>query len=326
MGSREVNIFGWYGKQNVGDESYKISFPLLFPQYDWSFASKPTGRGITVLGGGDIVSPDNLAALRRCEGRKYLMSVTISADHKKADYDGIDGIWVRDAASLARVQSAGVHAEIVPDFAFALKPNVGNGMRLIRSKFRDEGCERYERIVTVVLNGHLSRNNTAFQAASIEKLAYDVARIADNTSASFLFLSFGTSAPNDDRVINAWSAQKAKWFQKNLVVHERVGVQDALDIIAASDAVMSMRLHSSIFAAVAGVPFIDITHNHKNPELLRTLKLEKWGMPLDSFDSMRCRDLLNGMLQGLDARKFVHDIGSKETQKLRQAISHVRLI
>ena len=85
----KVNVVGWYGKNNVGDEAYKLAFPAVFPHAHFVFSEKPiSGCDATVLGGGDVVNIDNLKRLRSASGRKFIMSTTVSVAYDAAEYKG----------------------------------------------------------------------------------------------------------------------------------------------------------------------------------------------------------------------------------------------
>ena len=58
MDRAKIGVVGWYGHGNIGDESYRLSFPKVFPQYDFVFTEKVQEPFMPayVLGGGDIIS------------------------------------------------------------------------------------------------------------------------------------------------------------------------------------------------------------------------------------------------------------------------------
>ena len=88
---------------------------------------------------------------------------------------------------------------------------------------------------------------------------------------------------------------------------------------------ISTRLHSSIFATVAGVPFLDITHNHKNPEFLRSIRRSDLAVPYMTFDAERCKSLLGELLDDPIHRTLMATAASKQKKKLLEAVSDVRL-
>ena len=63
-----ITVLGWYGHGNVGDESYKTSFPLLFPNYNLVFTDSLTNElkkksAAVILGGGAVIEKPFLKQL-----------------------------------------------------------------------------------------------------------------------------------------------------------------------------------------------------------------------------------------------------------------------
>jgi polysaccharide pyruvyl transferase WcaK-like protein len=328
MGGNPLNIqlVGWYGKHNVGDEAYKLAFPILFPAASCSFSTFPTSScPVTILGGGDCVSPEVLTKFAKTTGRKHIMSVTISSDHPAEAFKGFDTITVRDKASSDRLSAIGVPHKVSPDATFALTPDAANGTLAIKRIFQCDRRELYEKVVVVVVNSHLLRDQDARQAAAFEKLSHDLAYVCDWTNASFLFIPFGSNAPWDDRASNAYVHSRPKWWKKNLTLYDRLDPQTVLDVIAASQAVISFRLHSSIFATVAGVPFVDVTHNHKNPDFLRSIDRSDWAVPYITFDAERCKRLVDRFLTDDSDRDKLKDVALQQRLALFEASKRVRI-
>jgi polysaccharide pyruvyl transferase WcaK-like protein len=293
----KVGVVGWYNHRNCGDEAYRLSFPKLFPQYDFVFSEKPNDSIDTwVLGGGDVVNRKNLDALKGVK-KKHILSATVSNPH---DLSGFSTVAVRDALSLETAKNHGAGSvRFAPDFAFALEGDAARGRRIVKDHYKeDRTLELYEKVVVVVVNGYLcgehsglARNHTNFQS-----FAFQLAEMMDNTSASFLFVPFGARLPTDDRVANGWVASKCKYWQKNSVVFNPWGVQDTIDVIAGADAVISTRLHSSIFSCICGTPFLDITHNHKNERFLASIGWNDFSVDYRGFDPLRAKALLGRIL------------------------------
>jgi polysaccharide pyruvyl transferase WcaK-like protein len=325
MIKEKIGILGWYGHRNAGDESYKLSFPALFPQYDCVFVEKVYPEINTyILGGGDIVCDHFLSMLKDIPN-KHIMSASISKSNTKLDK--FKTIAVRDMQSVAYAAASGVMVQYVPDFAFGLSFNVERGKELIKRYFA--GNELYTKVVTVVLNSHLLPEHSglglARQMIAFENLSYQLSQAIDNTPASFLFLPFGMSMPWDDRVPNSWVATKCKFYQKNSIIYEPLTVQDTIDIIAASDAVVSTRLHSSIFSCVTGTPFIDITHNHKNKGFLDTIGMVKVSIPYESVSYNVLTERLKTAITDTQLRDELTKIASRQRVILKEFTQQVKL-
>jgi polysaccharide pyruvyl transferase WcaK-like protein len=290
-GNRLVNVVGWYGKNNIGDEAYKTAFCELWPETNFVFSDEPVEADYHILGGGDVISP---TFVNKLKSPFSVMSVAMPSHADAKSLSRADRIWVRDQVSLDNANNLGLKAELVPDFAFALDPKPADGLVKLKASFRKEDLELYSKKIAVIVNSHVSatHNSLAWKYIQFERFTWDLANVADNFSASFVFMPFGTSFPWDDRTAAAAVASKCKFWKKNQIMYDRMSVQDTLNVISACDACISMRLHSSIFATIGATPFVDITHNHKNPNYLETIKRSDWGIPYQSF----CKSTLKSEL------------------------------
>ncbi len=319
MGNK-VTVLGWYGHGNCGDESYKLTFPLVFPQYDFHFTDEIKQQhkdsDAYIMGGGDIVYSHLLQKIEKVKGKKHLISVSLSSSDCVDKLSVFDTIAVRDRASLERLEKHGLMGDLVPDMAFSLYPDRNRGAALLKEWFDYEKMELYSKVVIVVINAHLSVRHEILgrDAFTFEKFAYDMASIMDNTPASFVFIPFGMDSPHDDRITNSWVASKCKFWKKNLVVYNRLSQEDILAVYAAADAAICTRLHAGIFSTVGHTPFIDITHHDKTRSFLNTYDLSRWSLNYWSFDKDTCQEMLHKHLLDADVRQFLRKVnhGCKE--------------
>ncbi|NJL70555.1 MAG: hypothetical protein HC888_02525 [Candidatus Competibacteraceae bacterium] len=312
-------VLGWYGKNNIGDESYKLSFPKLLPNHELTFADTISGEFDHIfLGGGDVVAPLSCAHQRHTL-QKHAVSVTVSDEASIDDLRMFDTLAVRDRLTVQKLQVAGLNALYVPDFAFALKPDRENGWKLWKDLFKSEGRDLYQNRVVVTLNAHLmaKMSEPARKHMMFEHLMFELAHANDHFNASFLFLPFGTSMPWDDRIPGGIVQSRCKFWRKNLAVYNRLTVQETLDIYAAATVAVSTRLHSTIFATLGHTPFIDITHNHKNSAFLASTGLQDYGFDYWSFNHAQFNSLLDTLLKGRgEVREKLRVIANAERSSL----------
>jgi polysaccharide pyruvyl transferase WcaK-like protein len=316
-----VNVVGWYNSNNIGDESYKLSFPKVFSNYSFRFSHKPIENLKSyILGGGDILSASYIKDFKIFEN-KSIFSASFSAQQ---DLSGFKNIFLRDNRSIKLALSLGYNAQYCPDFAFILDYNVENGKALIKKLFKN--ADLYTKVIVVVVNGYLlPTNRNLTETIDFLKFYADLAKVVDNTSASFIFLPFGYSLPADDRVSNSFIASKCKFHQKNVIIYEEIGVQDTLDIIAASDAVISTRLHSTIFSCVTATPFLDITHNHKNSAFLETNNLEKYSIKYNNFNFDSCIERLHSIINSNNITEELNMFSLQQKQLIKSMTSNLEL-
>jgi polysaccharide pyruvyl transferase WcaK-like protein len=307
MDGNKVNVVGWYDKNNCGDESYKLAFPKVFPSYDFVFSDSPIKNADAyILGGGDIITEQALSTFQAINKPKHIMSVTVSKKFPSQLFEGFRTIITRDNASMNLLEQIGVSSLLYPDFSFSLNGNKENGKVLINKYFTKNRTEIYDKVVAVVINGNLipEHGAAAYRQIRFERFCFDLSIAIDETPASFIFIPFGTKSPWDDRIANAMVASKCKWWKKNCIVFEEIGVQETLDIISACNATISSRLHSSIFSAATEVPFVDITHSHKNKYLLETMKYNKVSISYVDFSLSSMKSLLKTSLLSSSAEEI----------------------
>jgi polysaccharide pyruvyl transferase WcaK-like protein len=299
-------IVGWTGHGNLGDEAYRLAFPLVLPGHDLRFADRirPGDRpDLLVLGGGDICREGFTRGFTpEQNAHAVAASISVTSTSDFAFLRACRRVVVRDEASRLLCVEQGVGgAELVPDFAFALDADPGRGRTWLAEAFAAAGRDLYEKVVCVAPNSYTIFGGHEFKARDFQKavvVADDLAWLADRTPASFLFLPFSTHCPADDRTPCSYVQSKAKYHRKNLVVYGGVDVRTALDIMAACDVVVGARLHSLIFAAIGGVPFIALDHHRKIRDFVDTIGKNSWAFDFYGHDRNAILKLLREHLAG----------------------------
>jgi len=296
-------ILGFYGKGNCGDECYKITFPQLFPQHDLIFTDHLDQKSvewcdIIILGGGNVIRKDYLEQLSKIKNKKiYAFSAGVE-EAPSQDLSFFKHIYTRDENSF-KILSKQTSCTLLPDAAMILTGNPSNGLEIIKNRFNNEKNDLYSNIVTVVVNSYMLNNKLdgyARDAFNFIKFSYDFAKTLDEVNASFIFVPFCSQLPFDDRASNAWIASKCKYYKKNHIIFDRLSCQETLDIISASNLVISSRLHSSIFSYINGVPFIDITHHDKNKSFLNLVQQKENSISFWNFDSRILKNKIEKMM------------------------------
>lgn len=304
-----IAVLGWYGKDNTGDQSYTFTLPALYPGFDFQFVDDLKNAqpfDYLVMGGGNVIDQNFFDQLESVKVPKFLFSVGIPAkDDARRPHlyllpklKQFQHICVRDHISFDLLSKKGYNVHFLPDFAFVLQPNKERGKELIKQIYKRLDGELYEKVVVVTLNSFLAAGHEmlARDYVTFQKVCFDIAKCADTTPASFLFLPFGGDQLSDDRLANGWCAGRCKWYKKNVVVYDRLSVQDTLDIISACDATISTRLHASIFSTIGGVPFVDLTHHDKNLVYLQSIGKKKWSLDYWFLDYHSMYDMINSFL------------------------------
>jgi len=307
----KVAVLGWYGNGNLGDEAYKTAFPLVFPNADFQFISdvkpKDSYHNI-ILGGGDVYNEFYIRKISSVIGKKFAMSVNCT-DESLVDVS----IAMFDKVFFRAYNEAccyGSKTMVFPDFAFMLKANAERGKQLISDQFKHTESEQYNKVIVVIINSFLfvREGLLARDYLTFEKFANDFAQICDNTNASFLFLPFTNGFPHNDRIGNSIVYSKCKFWKKNSMWYKDLSVQEALDVCAASDLVVSSRLHGGIFSVIGGTPFIDLTHHSKTKAFLNSIDRPHWSVNYWKFDSERLDTMIKLMLTDQRESSFLQEL------------------
>lgn len=292
-----IHVLGWYDHDNVGDEAYKIAFPKLFKNYEFTFGEKIQGEPDTIiLGGGDVLYPKFTNQLdNHSQAKKYAFSINLRPNDV-TDLGQFERIISRNFVDLRTTE---YKIQCYPDFTFVLEGNKENGKQLLKDLFAKYNSELYENVVVLTLNSFLCVREKilARDYVAFDKICYDLSKLMDNTNASFILVPFGNGFPQNDRIANAFVYANAKFWKKNLLLFEKLSIQQTLDIFAAADAAVTTRLHAAIFSCIGGIPFVDVTHHTKNQLFLDFIGKPEWSLNFWHFDYFKAAALLKDFLE-----------------------------
>jgi polysaccharide pyruvyl transferase WcaK-like protein len=294
-----IIVYGWYGHGNIGDESFKLAFQKIYPQHTFSFTDTDKdfheqGYDLCIIGGGDIICKQNLDIISTLKCPKIALSVTITRNSLIEEINILDFIYTRDVYSEQLLIDYGYYnCDYIPDVSLVLDPNVENGKKLIRNYFQESKSDQYEKVCSLIVNAHLlpTPESPSKLKSSFDKFINDLAEFMDTTSMSFLLVPYSMQYPWDDRVTNSYINSQCKYFNKNAVIFDKLDVQETLDIIGASDLVITTRFHGLIFGLASQVPTITISSHDKNTYFLNTIEmdyLDYW-----NFNSEKLKEMLD---------------------------------
>lgn len=281
-----ICVTGWYDHGNCGDESYKISFCNIFPHYEFIFSDQIIDNcDGYILGGGDVVTSHVLQNFQKISKPKHILSAAIPDSVDLNCLLNFQTIGTRDKESWIKLLNSKISAIYTPDFGFTLKGDPFKGKSIITNLFKNEKHDLYSKTIGIIINAHLipTNDSNANKFIKFEHFCMDLSAMIDDTCASFVFIPFGYDMPWDDRATNSIIASRCKFWKKNIVIYDKLSIQQTLDIIASLDMIISTRLHSTIFSISNNIPFLDITHNHKNKNILQDNDLLNYSINYKSF-------------------------------------------
>lgn len=323
---KKINIVGWYGKHNVGDEAFKVVFEKFFDGYSLQFFTPPQqcpNGDHTILGGGAVASPFYLNTLPT--GKKLAIGIDLAYE-SEADLlakQEFKSIYVRtktDCEALKPKVKCPVYQ--IPDLAFYLQKSNQSPMQKYK-KFKNKKTVAV--LVTDYVNPAIDRHYENYAQRAWEfkvKLAHELDVLAGE-GFEILLLPCSTGGYGDDRRINLDLAAFMKYEPTNIL--EEINPQAMIDLIAECEFTICQRFHAHIFSIIAGVPFVSIEFTRKVKLLLEENQLLDWTGGLyenkSTFDFSKVQAVWKGF-KATDSRKL-SDLSKDNFDKLNLIKSQV---
>jgi hypothetical protein len=313
LARKKILVVGYYGKGNVGDESFRPAFQAVWPQWDFEFADKiPEAYehfDAIIIGGGSLLSAPLQTPFPQTLNRPVaFVSVDDHAPH--AAYKGL-----LKEAKVVLSRSPGTKHRFAPDIVFALTPDKAE-------------VEVKAKVASVFMNDFFpaKADHPKYKHVAWDWFAHEFAGAMDAMIEGGWALDFipMCSGAVDDRrtagsVISLMKhSARAGWW---VMQPEERSIKVA---IASSKLVISARYHGCIFAAMQGVPFIAISSHDKFNDLAKYMTMDWAATPYYGFQKAHLLQRLasadgNGRwawLKALDAKRTWKDISASVEQKL----------
>lgn len=274
----KISFMGWYGRGNSGDEAFKDVHRQIFPDHDieWLTArvtdADPDRR--FVLGGGDVCSPFYIDRLPP-DVRFWAYGVGLGGQEDMANLltvrDRLRTVWVRNAEDAKALSQKGVDARYTPDSVFCLRDAV---LALEPSASAEAEIPAGRKRLIVVLSNNLiasgMRLGDVKRVSYFTFMKYELALVLDFLAPYYhiTFLPFSYDMNDFDMsfcadVIGLMKHRSVKGVQNTRLVTQELSPLETIRLMKGAHLVLSMKFHGLIYAALLGIPFVNIGLSRK---------------------------------------------------------------
>ena len=291
--TNDVLVLGFYNKQNLGDEMFKESMPLLFPNHNLKFVDLDTiistcnfnsKYKAIICGGGDIINDyfqkKILLATNNFKGPIIAFGIGITYPDliDRGYLDIYDHVFLREMTDVRKVQKrlGSQYAHYLPDLGFSLE----------RPHFI--GCDKMN--IGVCLAQPLFRSNNMILPV-IDFFEYLLSQ-----GHTLTLLKFNSSGEinEDDGYINRFIHAHLAPKYKNIIVDEYgYNTTNMLSIMGSMNFNICTRFHSVVFSAIMGVPFLTIHSSRKVKLLVNELDQNKYAYEIPDNKKISTNDLIS---------------------------------
>jgi len=318
-------VLGFYHRQNIGDEAYKLVIKKAFGAWVHTFdfvciddlkgnpsLVKLSDYDVIICGGGDIINKyfmeetvDMLEAYKttRGFGRVYAVSVGIPYPEDAQYLHVFDHVFVRSREdfNIAAKEIGTANVTLINDLVFGLQKSLMNF-----------NVEKYNNDVIHVglclANPCFYKNDGDMEGHLVDTLVQFNSITISNVQ--FHLIPFNLNQLNEkesDYVVNTNICALMKSNNINVINHtELTNPLDILNFMKNEiDVCVCMRYHSAIFCLLCGIPFVGLYASSKMNKLLIDYNIK----------GEECKVDENGKPIGYDKAHFLRILCNLSTQK-----------
>ncbi len=266
--NNSVIVYGWYGKNNIGDELFKESFRKLFPDLTFEFTDKirvaalQNAAAVFIGGGSFLFSPPNMeiGALELLKQKKlFYIGVGVETDihptHKEL-MQYAKFIATRSIDGDVILDKINPNYKFYPDIVYALQDSV-------------QISNKIENSVLVVPNISVvpKWDDPHWKHASWIYFKSEFAQFLDELASQKYkigFLPMCTSPDTDDR----WAAYELIAHMKNrkqteIMLPNSYNISDVTGIWSQFQTVITQRFHGIVLSEMTQSHYLSLYHHDK---------------------------------------------------------------
>ena len=290
-----ILIIGFYNRGNLGDESYKITFNIIFGSNhnltftsidDISFIEKDK-YDMIIFGGGDIICPYFMdkanILLAKYTGLVYAVSVGIPYPQYAHYLNLFDHVFVRSKNDYELAcKTIGSHnVNFLCDSSILLSSVKKSASRCISGLIGQHITQNNIKRIGICLAQPMFYNNS-----NTSNILYKLTQVFENISKYFenvefhiiAFNSYVKSEQECDYFINVKLAECLTKHNFKIVIHKEQTVRNMIKLIQNMDILLCMRYHSVMFALICHIPFVALYVSQKVSNLLIDNNIEQYSI------------------------------------------------
>lgn len=299
-----VDVFGYYGHNNAGDEAFKSVFKATFNKKNINFVKsieKQNSNTAYILGGGAVI---NAYFFNSIKAHVPLHVVGCSLPHGPGDlaflrdYSGrLASVHLRSHADVEAALAANIEAEFIPDIVFSLEKTTEVSVSSLVEKacVQPVNFGKHNRTIFLFVSDDYSLvfGQKMERFHEIEQLKTELASTLDILAEKFDIvvpsLSVGHSAR--DYVFAADIARRMKNRHRLAIIESYVEPETLINAIGSTDSiVISMKYHGLVFGLLNKKFVINIGSTRKNVHLMQDAGIEGLSLKHKDFSGKALLD------------------------------------
>jgi len=327
----KVNVVGWYGMNNIGDEAFKPAINRIFQNHEVEYITPPkkhTSPDLVVLGGGAVASPFYFEVMPKgCPRYALGIDLAYESESDLLAKEQFNAVYFRNSLDMKYWKwKFDCPVQAIPDLSFYIRPSG----RRVAEKFHvlKTDSKKVAVFATDYVNPAQGRPPAEFGAKSWS-FATNLAKELDQMTAdgwTVYILCCSTGGYGDDRRMGL----QLKAFMKHppVLILDTFSPQDMVDFIAEMDLSVCQRFHSHLFSTIAGTPFVSIEYTRKVRMYLEDLGLKDdltcAAFKGEEFDTSKFQDVVAKVMERPNWRKRLRHIACQNYNRLTEAIATIR--
>lgn len=263
----KVLVYGFYYKDNLGDDLFIDAFKKIFPELEFEFVNEVTessleGVSTVFIGGGSFLfsAPVFTTGARDLLKDKDIFYISVGGEtdihpHHLKLMKLAKLIAIRNVKYLDKIKAINENTICIPDIVYALGKKISKPYRSSKS-------------VLVIPNLSVvpKWSDDHWKHASWSYFKTEFAQFLDyliDSKIKIKFLPMSIASKFDD----SWAASEImghmKYSSSKMMENYTSNADQAIDLISKYDLVVTQRFHGIILAELARVPCLTIHHHDK---------------------------------------------------------------